>query len=294
MKLPGNEASLVRSVQTGLLKTKVYSAGTEFHWLHQLGDMAPYAFSDLAASLPNTPNNQLVAIGHGDGTQRRYVVTAGMTMHTALCTQTPAQLGKIGAQWARALNLVHALTVNASMTGDLYPRSLQRSQAWIKGQWKLANSILGTRNLSILHEWTQTIAESSDRCVSHGHPGMAHFLVSKNLHEQVLLTGEDLGLADPHFDFGWVLGELAELEAFYPDLYDNVAAVRKGLMSELPNSYSTGERNLATAYRLSQHAYDWHHYAGASEEHAGLLLHLAKRLMSSSKAKFLGGPHVEK
>ncbi|GAA1408557.1 hypothetical protein AUR04nite_34140 [Glutamicibacter uratoxydans] len=285
MKLLENDASLVQSVQTGLLKTKVYSTGAAFHWLHELGDKARYAFSDHTVSFQDTQNEQLLAIGQGDGTRRKYVVTAEMTMHTALHTQTPAQLRKIGVQWGKAINLVHVSPAGAALTHDMSPRSLQRSQDWLNGQWKIANRILGSKNLSILREWAQSMAQSSDRCVSHGQPGMAHFLVSTNPNDQVLLTGEDLGIADPHFDFGWVLGELAELEAFYPDLQDNVAAVRKGLMSEVPNSYSTDEWNVSSAYRLSQHAYDWHHYAGASEEHAGLLLHLADRLMNSLSSK---------
>ncbi|MDR6867919.1 hypothetical protein J2Y69_002527 [Microbacterium resistens] len=81
-----------------------------------------------------------------------------------------------------------------------------------------------------------------------------------------------------------MVGEIAELFAFYPDLRPVLAGFRGGFIEGYGDA-DFGMLRIGIAYRLAQHAYDWFHYADATEAQARSLLTLAAAYVTSRSVK---------
>jgi len=264
-------------VQTGLLATEVTSHDGVYTWQHRLGAHAPVGFSTLAPSgkSKETHDSELVIWGQGDNTSRSYRTHAGSSLAIHLLDPQPVKLRAIGKLWGAALNEIHNVRPASKVTFTK-PRTLQRAAAWLDGSWKPARTVLGSAGLSRLVDWAIRMGEGPHRVLVHGCPGMAHWVMTSDAREGSLLTGEDAGVASPIYDFGWVLGEITELRAFHPLLGTGLNQLEEGLLDCFPEVPNLTDLNLARAFRLVHHAFDWHHYAGASIEQAALLLRLAR------------------
>lgn len=257
-------AELLRRTSTGLLITEATSA----EWTHRLGAAAPLPFSALRIRL-DAPDPR-VLLGVGDADVRRYPCTATALVPELIGTLgTPALLA-LGRAWGEALQSLHRATVLAGVA--LPPRPLRRAAAWLGGGWAAATEELGADGLAALAAWAERMTRCADPVVLHGHPGMAHWVVGAS---NALLTGEDLGLGDAAYDVAWVLGEIAELEAFYPAARPALDALREGFLAGYGGTLDQGALRDGIAFRLAQHAYDWRHYAGAAESAARSLLRVA-------------------
>ncbi|KSU65031.1 hypothetical protein [Arthrobacter sp. NIO-1057] len=268
-------------VETGLLATEVASHDDLYSWKHRLGKRAPLAFSTLAPAGPShtTPDSSLVIWGRGDSVERNYRTQANSTMAIHLLDSTPVKMRSIGKLWGTALNTVHKAQPGsrASFTG---PRTLQRAAAWLDGSWQPARNLLGAATLARLNDWAARMSGDEHRVLVHGCPGMAHWVLTADARSGSLLTGEDTGFANPVYDFGWVLGEIAEIKAFHPLLLPDLEQLEQGLLDCFSAVHNPADLDLARAFRLVHHAFDWHHYAGASIEQSTVLLRLATNYIS--------------
>lgn len=269
-------------VQTGLLATEVTSHDGVYSWQHRLGAHAPLSFSTLVPSgLTNmTHDSELVIWGQGDSSDRSYRTHAGASLAIHLLDPKPVKLRVIGKLWGAALNEIHNVRPD-SKVAFTKPRTLQRAAAWLDGAWKPARTVLGSAGLNRMNDWAIRMSEGHHRVLVHGCPGMAHWVLTADARSGSLLTGEDTGVANPVYDFGWILGEIAELRAFHPLLGPVLNQLEEGLLDCFPDVPNLNDLNLARAFRLVHHAFDWHHYAGASIEQATLLLRLATNYISN-------------
>lgn len=265
----------IRSTRTDLLSTGVYQVGGAFEWVHSLGVGAPIPFSSLPISIDPLPGADLLVLGVGGDRHRSYSTPAGSTVFELITAGVPANLRAAGQIWGTALSVLHE---NASLMGDFpgtTPRTVQRSEAWLGGAWEPAREVLGDSGLRKIRRWIRHVLSDPDQVVVHGYPGMAHWVVTPDGAAGSLLTGEDVGLAHPGYDIAWVLGEMAELHAFHPLLRPAIEELRNGFLETCGEAPGPSEIGPALAFRIAQHAYDWHHYAGAAEAQAKALLRLA-------------------
>lgn len=263
----------VRSIATGLLKTDVYLTEDGYLWVHVLGDAAPLSFSDLQITLPqNTP---LITLGEGAGEQRSYNISLGTMIFDLLEAQNLSALRATGKLWGQALHHLHQKAVGPPEQKTSAPRSLQRAYTWLNN-WDMAASVLGEDGIAQLAEWSVAILSSPNQAISHGYPGMAHWVTTENGSEGTLLSGEDTGIASPAYDVSWVLAEILELHTFNPALRPFLEQLREGFIEGYPSLSDGPLIPAGLAFRLTQHAYDWHHYAGATSDQATMLLRLAK------------------
>lgn len=252
-------SAVLRSAATGLLGT----TATASTWTHRLGADAPLPFSSLRIRL--TTVDPRIVLGTGDATVRRYDTPATSLVPEVLGSRSAADMTALGRAWGEALRSVHGAVVE---TEAVAPRPLLRAAAWLDGGWSLADELRDP-----LAAWALRMRAPARPVVLHGHPGMAHWVVDGL--DGVLLTGEDLGVGDPVYDVAWVLGEIAELDAFYPALRPALDALRGGFLGGYGIALDPAELRVGVAFRLAQHAYDWQHYAGASPAAARLLLRVA-------------------
>ena len=281
--MDSRQKSAIRSTRTDLLSTGVYQVGGAYEWVHSLGVGAPIPFSSLPISIDSAPDNDLLVIGVGGDRHRSYSTPAGSTVFDLITAGEPENLRAAGRVWGTALSSLHE---SASLTGDSpesTPRTVQRSEAWLGGTWDPAREVLGESGLLEIRRWIQCILSGPDQVVVHGYPGMAHWVVTPDGAAGSLLTGEDLGLAHPSYDIAWVLGEMAELHAFHPALRPALDELRKGFLETCGTAPGPREIGPALAFRIAQHAYDWHHYAGAGEAQAKALLRLAGSYLETTK-----------
>ena len=272
-----------RRLTTGLLVTELHLEQGKAVWTRRLGAQAPLDFSPTQN--PSAENQrQHIVWGEGTATFRSYATTAGTTVAEQLQQRSPKDMHRMGQLWGEALNNLHATPITGPTTLR-EPRTLQRAEGWLSGKWLPALHTLGPMALGQLKRWSQRMLGTQDSALAHGSPGMAHWVLTANGRSGSLLTGEDTGLAAPAYDFGWVLGEIAELYAFYPALRTNLDPLRLGLLNTYPEAIGESGFSLACAYRLTQHAYDWHHYGHASLREAQLLLDLAVKHVSTQYAK---------
>ncbi|PPG91841.1 hypothetical protein C5C39_05745 [Rathayibacter sp. AY1F3] len=256
-----------RALVTGLLVTEL-SAGPDGTtvWTRRLGEQAPLPFSPVPVRLA-APDPRIVP-GGADPSVRRYRTTARALLPALLHELSEEALVSVGREWKGALDALHG----ARPAGEpLPPRPLQRARGWLAGGWAPAAEELGAGGLLELADWAEAVVASPAAVVVHGHPGLAHLVVGGT--RVALLTGEDVGLADPVWDAAWVLGELAELHAFHPALRPALDALRRGL--SLEEDHDAELLRVGTAFRLAQHAVDWHRSGGASSDQARLLLSLS-------------------
>jgi hypothetical protein len=257
-----------RALVTGLLVTELSTTADGAVWTRRLGDRAPLPFSSLPVRL-REPDPRIV-LGGDAPSRRRYRTTATTLLPALLHELTEEALTALGREWRGALDAVHRAE---SAGAPVAPRPLLRAQAWLTGGWAPAAEELGAAGLLELADGTEAVVTAPTAVVVHGHPGFAHLAVDARGASVSLLTGEDAGVADPAWDAAWVLGELAELHAFHPALRPAVEALRLGFAAE--EAHDADLLRLGTAFRLAQHAYDWHHSGGASTDQARPLLRLA-------------------
>ncbi|WP_420179987.1 hypothetical protein [Paenarthrobacter sp. TA1.8] len=269
------QKAVIRSTRTDLLSTGVYEVGGAYEWVHSLGVGAPIPFSSLPVSIDSVPGTDLLVVGVGGDRHRSYSTPAGSTVFDLITAGEPANLKAAGRLWGTALSCLHE---NASLIGDFpesTPRTVQRAEPWLGGTWAPAREVLGEIGLLEIRCWIKSMLSSPDQVVVHGYPGMAHWVVTPDGAAGSLLTGEDLGLAHPGYDIAWVLGEMAELHAFHPALRPALDEMRNGFLETCGAAPGPSGIGPALAFRIAQHAYDWHHYAGAGEAQAKALLRLA-------------------
>ncbi len=275
--------SVIRSTRTDLLSTGVYRVGEAYEWVHSLGVGAPIPFSSLPISIDPAPGADLLVVGVGGDRHRSYSTPVGSTVFDLITAGVPANLRAAGRIWGTALSVLH---VSASIIGDFpvsTPRTVRRSEAWLGGTWEPAREVLGEMGLLEIRRWIDSILSSPNQVVVHGYPGMAHWVVTPDGAAGSLLSGEDVGLAYPSYDIAWVLGEMAELHAFNPALRPALDEMRKGFLETCGAIPGPSEIGPALAFRITQHAYDWHHYAGAGEAQAKALLRLAGSYMDTTR-----------
>ncbi|MFW0772010.1 hypothetical protein ACLRGI_02435 [Paenarthrobacter nitroguajacolicus] len=280
--MDSREKSVIRSTRTDLLSTGVYQVGGAYEWVHSLGVGAPIPFSSLPISIRPEPGADLVVVGVGGDRHRSYSTPAGSTVFDLITAEVPANLRAAGRIWGTALSVLHE---KASLMGDFpgsTPRTIRRSEAWLGGAWQPAREVLGDSGLQEIRRWIKRVLSGPHQVVVHGYPGMAHWVVTPDGAAGSLLTGEDVGLAHPGYDIAWVLGEMAELHAFHPVLRANIEELRNGFLETCGEAPGSSEIGPALAFRIAQHSYDWHHYAGAGEAQAKALLHLAGSYMDTT------------
>ncbi|KUM35199.1 hypothetical protein [Arthrobacter sp. EpRS71] len=281
--MDSRQKSVIRSTRTDLLSTGVYEVGGAYEWVHSLGVEAPIPFSALPISIDSVPGADLLVVGVGGDRHRSYSTAAGATVFDLITAGEPADLRSAGRIWGTALSCLHE---SASLIGDIpesTPRTAQRSRAWLRGAWEPAREVLGERGLLEIRRWIDGELSGPRQVVVHGYPGMAHWVVTPDGAVGSLLTGEDLGLAHPGYDIAWVLGEMAELHAFHPVLRPAIEELRNGFLETCGEVPGPSEMGPALAFRIAQHAYDWHHYAGAGEGQAKALLRLAASYVDTTR-----------
>ncbi len=263
----------IRTLESGLLKTSVFREPQGARWVHHVGEQAPLLFVDHA-TIPLSVQQQVgsgVVFGSGSATMREYHTAGAVMMLDLLTVSDEKALAAAGTGWGLALKELHAVATTPDHTLDA-PRTLHRAQVWLNG-WEPAQSILQPY-LPILHAWVEEM-RTSGPVLTHGYPGMAHWVTQAEGTHGALLTGEDLGVASRAYDLTWVLGEIAELRAFYPQLGSPLDVLEENFRTAYGLAISTATERTGIAYRLIHHAYDWHHYAGASIADAQRLVHLA-------------------
>lgn len=265
----------IRSTSTGLLTIEVLKRRDGHIWTHHLGAEAPLPFSRLRMIQNSHVGTNVISLGEGNDHSRSYATNTEATVFELLQVEDTGIMGQIGRLWGQALNTLHA-TPTADLNPPLgVPRTIKRAGSWLAGGWPAATAMLGNHGLERINAWIIQMVQSPQAVLVHGHPGMAHWTVSLDGQRGALLTGEDTGLADPGYDFGWILGEITELHAFRPELRASLESLRNGLLEHYGQLPSASMLATARAFRLTQHAYDWHHHAGATLDQANLLLQLA-------------------
>lgn len=267
--------TVIRSTSTGLLSTEVHAVDGSYVWVHRIGPGAALPFSDLPIAIDPAADTALVTVGRGNDDHRSYSTVAGSMVFELLVAGESLNLRAAGRRWGEALRSLHE---NASVSGDSTdrpPRTIRRAKGWIDGNWRAAREVLSEHGLQEIRRWISLVLSCPHPAVVHGHPGMAHWVVTDDGDGGALLTGEDAGLADPVYDIAWVLGEIAELHAFHPASRPVLDQLRTGFLETCGPVPGPSELGPALAFRIAQHAYDWHHYAGAGEEQAKVLLRLA-------------------
>ncbi|MFV0374549.1 hypothetical protein [Microbacterium sp.] len=182
-------------------------------------------------------------------------------------------VARVGRLWGSALRAMHTHAVVAANPRP--PRTLTRACVWATGQWPGVHEVIGDDGHAALRGWIADVRGPVKPVVVHGSPGMAHWTVAPDGSQAALLTGEDAGVADASYDTAWVLGELAEIFHFYPSAREGIVRLRQGFEEGYGALPDPDRIHIGIAFRLIQHAYDWHHYAGASPAEAGLLVRLA-------------------
>ena len=266
----------IRATRTGLLDTVVEGDGDGVRWSHRLGPHAPIPFSSMSIRLECDVAS--VVLGAGDETQRVYATSTTSLLQNLFSAQQAVDLGSLGRSWGDAIRRIHEHAVPTQRA--VPPRTLIRARAWIAGGWPPIHRILGTDGMLEIQRWASQATNQNTRVV-HGSPGMAHCTVNSTGSKIALLTGEDIGVADPGYDIVWVLGELSELYHFYRGLRSQILALRKGLEAGYGSFPAPNQVRVGIAFRLLQHAFDWHHYAGAEIKHANLLIQLARTYLEA-------------
>lgn len=257
----------IRATETGLLRTEVHATVAGFEWQHSLGPQIQLPFVTFNPQIQLT--GALVQ-GAGGPASRSYLVP-GDSLVADLLTNASLPFSEIGSCWGEALKALHRQERCDDMF-DFLPRTMRRADAWLSGSWQPVLAVIGAHGLAKVRGWADEMSQGLQLC--HGQPGIAHWVLTSEGQEGRLLVGEDIGIADERFDLAWVLGEFAEIFAFYPSCRGALQQLRAGFLENY-EKYSSDELRVGIAYRLIQHAYDWHHYAGASEKDARTLLSLA-------------------
>lgn len=281
--MDSRQKSVIRSTRTELLSTGVYEVGGAYEWVHSLGVGAPIPFSSLPISIDPAPGADLLVVGIGGDRHRSYSTPEGSTVFDLITAGVPANLRAAGRAWGTALSVLHENASLIDFPGST-PRTVQRAEVWLGGAWEPAREVLGDPGLQEIRRWIKRVLSGPRQVIAHGYPGMAHWVVTPDGATGSLLTGEDVGFAHPEYDIAWVLGEMAELHAFHPVLRPALEILRAGFLETCGKAPGPSEIGPALAFRIAQHAYDWHHYAGAGEAQAKALLHLAGWYLASPAA----------
>ncbi|MDY6052396.1 MAG: hypothetical protein SPI83_08375 [Rothia sp. (in: high G+C Gram-positive bacteria)] len=264
---------------TGLLKIEKWSAGEQRGLVHTLGNSASLPFNTLHF-MPQEERPSALVWGQGSSKERFYPLTG----YTPIYTRVMDSEGQyhlnyyqmVGKAWGSALREVHQLPVSGNTPSASYlPRTAVRSHHWLNEEgWEYLNKVLVTEHFEKLRQWERSVTCGANLVVSHGNAGFISWLVSDRQVTGALLSGEDVGYALPEYDIGWVLGEFAELYAFYPRLRPKLVNLQKGFLTGY-GDFLENNLNSGIAFRLIHHAYDWHHYAGANLQATQLLIELA-------------------
>ncbi|MHC6175773.1 hypothetical protein [Glutamicibacter endophyticus] len=259
---------VLRTARTGLLETVVTQEEAGARWIHRLGTDAPRDFVELPMQRIDRDG---VCWGHGSTTERSYRTCTTQGLTEILPAARPATLERIGWLWGQAVRAVHEQELSG-LEGQA-PRTLLRAERWITGRWRPMIDVVGARRATQLERWAQHIGPHAPETIFvHGSPGMAHWTLNEEATAGALLTGEDTGLAHPAYDLAWIYGELAELAAFYPSRRPALYRLRSGIAQGYGADLDPQLLRTGISYRLIQHAFDWHHYAGAALPHAQLLI----------------------
>ncbi|GAA4798188.1 hypothetical protein [Rothia endophytica] len=263
---------------TGLLITEKWSAGGQEGLVRTLGDSAPLPFSSAVLE-PQQKQASVLVWGRGNIQERFYPLTKHTPLYNYLIeteVQDSLDYRTIGKAWGSALREMHQLPVlGEALPTSCTPRTAVRSYHWLNDEgWEHLTKVLATEHFEKLRQWIEAVTRGENLAVSHGNAGFINWLISADQVTGVLLTGEDVGYAQPEYDTGWVLGEFAELYAFYPNLRLKLTDLQQGFLTGY-GDFTENNLNSAIAFRLIHHAYDWHHYAGANLQAAQLLIDLA-------------------
>lgn len=271
---------LIFSSETLLLRREIWAGENEEVCVHRLGKSAPLTFSSDFKNNIHTFSESAVW-GVGDQSTRTYLLDGQRSVYEYLFdeeAQKSIDFIDLGRSWGKSM---HDLHETSSKIPDKFlpPRSLQRAYPWLhREKWQQLNNTLSSSQLMKIRQWEEQMVDSDSLQLVHGSPGFLNWLTAKDGTRGVLLTGEDIGYARKDYDLGWVLGELAELHAFYPALRPHLINLQNGLFIGYGHVADEGF-NTAIAFRLLQHAFDWHHYAGASQKQAQALIDLAKKYL---------------
>lgn len=273
--------TLIRSTSTELLATELHTRDGTSLWVHRLGVNAPLPFVSLPIELSSSADPSLVTDGAGDDGQRSYSTAADWMVFDLLAAGELSRLAAAGRRWGMAIRSLHETAVLTVPDAGRSPRTVQRATAWTSGRWQPAREVLGERGLWEIRRWLDEMVSSPRTVVVHGHPGMAHWVATADGTGGTLLFGEDAGLAAPGYDISWVLGEIAELHAFYPAWRPALDQLRAGFLAECGSTSSSTDIASGIAFRLAQHAYDWLTYAAGDEEQARMVLRLAASYLNT-------------
>lgn len=272
---------LVYSSETLLLKCEVWSVGNKKIYEHRLGDAAPLPFSDRSDN--STTSTSSILWGDGNDAIRRYSLHEQGPVYGYLFNEAVTgsiDFADVGRSWGRTLRALHESSSYPPAKEAHIPRSLSRASAWLyREEWANLNEHLDSSHFLKIRQWVQETTVSDSLRLAHGSPGFVNWLTDKGGADGVLLTGEDTGYATWDYDLGWVLGEFAELYAFYPAVRGRLRYLQLGLL-EGYGLRTNRSFDTTIAFRLIQHAYDWHHYANAGWQQAQLLINLAKTYLA--------------
>ncbi|WP_412077433.1 hypothetical protein ACLF6K_22985 [Streptomyces xanthophaeus] len=298
---------VVDAYATGLLSTTVTALPDGGHrWLRRPGAGAPEAFTPLTARLrelveqtspgPGTrlltgdpaPDGARTYAAPGPYSVAHWLIAGGGPHavpggHSAL-TGTLREVGAL-------LAALHARPVPEEARRPA--RAVVRLHAWLSGRTTAggatAADLLGEAAVAPLLAWVaQALGPADGHVLSHGAPGLGSLLPAAGAAPAVLLTGEDLCAAPPHFDLGWLAGELLEfrwllgaaadpqvwqqlLDALFDGYGGDAAAAREGHLH-------------GTALRVALHAHDTAAYIPASTGQARLYGVLAATLTEGAAA----------
>ncbi|UQX01773.1 hypothetical protein [Streptomyces sp. RerS4] len=304
-------AVVVDTYATGLLTTTVTALPDGGHrWLRRPGTKAPAAFTPLTARLrelveePPSParGTRLLTGDPAPHGARTYAAPGPYSVAHWLIDGGGPQAVPGGHRALRGtLREVGALL--AALHSRPVPeearrpaRAVVRLHAWLSGRTTAggatAADLLGAAGVAHLRAWAAEAAgPAAGHVLSHGAPGLGSLVPGVDgSTTAALLTGEDLCVAPPHFDLGWLAGELAEFRWLLGATADQRAWQQ--LLDALFDGYGEGGGDVAaregclrgTALRIALHTHDTAAYVPDAAGQARLYGLLAATLTEGAAA----------
>ncbi|MFF3012838.1 hypothetical protein [Streptomyces sp. NPDC057939] len=224
---------VVDAYATGLLSTTVTALPDGGHlWLRRPGARAPEPFTPLTDRLhglveraSTAPGTRLVTGTAAPDGARTYAAPGPYSVAHLLITGGgphavpggPRALEDTLREVGALLAALHAAPVPEEARRPA--RAAVRLHAWLSGATTAggatAADLLGGTAVGPLRAWAAEASRpGTDSVLSHGAPSLGSLVptaADANADAAaVLLTGEDLCVAPPHVDLGWIAGELAE------------------------------------------------------------------------------------
>ncbi|MET9404119.1 phosphotransferase [Kitasatospora sp. NPDC002965] len=255
---------------TGLLRTTVRRTVHGYRWSRAPGPDAPSPFAAvspgtaaLLAGLPAVPGTGRAAatgwlLGEEDGRGHRH--------YSARSPLSAARLllpGDRRADGAPPTALVDAVTGLGALLARLHrtplppgtpppapSRALRRLHAWltddspVPGAELLRDALGARRHSTLVRGCSAALAPGDDGVLCHGAPGLGSLLPGGPGGAAAVFIGEDLCLAPPATDLGWLVGELIGLRwslgAGAPEAWQRLvdaAAAGYGATAEVSDSF---------------------------------------------------------